>query len=212
MRTFYTLVLALASVSAYAQRYEVGFHGGPSLYTAARVEGGRSAGTADAGFKSGIAAGMTVGHDMYDRLGGEIRYSFLRNDAQVKAGGQEAMSSAQSHALHYDLLLHFSSFRSRIRPYAAFGGGVKYYRGTGEPSAFQPLTNFAIPTRTNEVRPMVSFGGGVKIGVTDNISFRIDVHDFLTQFPAEVITPGPGASVGGWLHNIVPSAGIAFRF
>lgn len=216
MRTFYTLAVALLALPAYAQRYEFGVHGGLSSYTTVDVEGGRAtsvaSSTAEAGFKNGVAAGVTIGHNMYQRLGGEVRYTYLRNDLKLTSGGQEVTFGGEAHALHYDLLVHFTDFRSRVRPYVAFGGGMKYYRGTGTEAAFQPLTNFAILTRTNEIRPMISAGGGVKIAITDNVSFRVDVHDFLTQVPKKVIAPGPGASIGGWLHNLVPTAGISFSF
>jgi hypothetical protein len=216
MRTFYTLLVALLALPAYAQRYEFGVHGGLSNYTTAKVEGARAATaastTADAGFKNGVAAGFTIGHNMYQKLGGEVRYTYLRNDLKLTSGGQEVTFGGQAHALHYDLLAHFTNFGSRVRPYVAFGGGMKYYRGTGAENAFQPLTNFAILTRTSEIKPLISVGGGVKIAITDKVSFRVDVHDFLTQFPEKVIAPGPGASISGWLHNIVPTAGISFSF
>jgi hypothetical protein len=105
-----------------------------------------------------------------------------------------------------------SKFRSKVRPYVAFGGGMKYYRGTGAETAFQPLTNFAILTRTNEVQPLLSAGGGLKIAISESVEFRADMHDFITPFPKKVITPGPGAGISGWLHNIVPTAGISFSF
>jgi hypothetical protein len=59
---------------------------------------------------------------------------------------------------------------------------------------------------------MLSVGGGIKIAVSDRILFRVDVHDYLTPFPKDVITPGPGIALSGWLNNIVPTAGISFRF
>lgn len=216
MRTFYTLAVALLALPAYAQRYEFGVQGGVSTYTTAKVEGARAVTaattTADAGFKNGVAAGFTIGHNMYEKVGGEVRYTYLRNDLRVKSGGQEVTFGGQAHALHYDLLIHTAKFGSRVRPYVAFGGGMKYYRGTGAEAAFQPLTNFAILTRTNEVRPLVSAGGGLKIAISNTVAFRVDVHDFITPFPTKVITPGPGASISGWLHNVVPTAGISFSF
>jgi hypothetical protein len=38
------------------------------------------------------------------------------------------------------------------------------------------------------------------------------VHDFLTPFPKQVITPAANAKVGGWLQDFVPMAGLGFAF
>jgi hypothetical protein len=185
-----------------------------STYSSAKLEATRTTGsaTANAGFGTGLAAGFTVGHNMYERVGGEVRYTYLKNDLRLESGSEEVNFAGEVHALHYDLLIHASKFGSRIRPYVAFGGGMKYYRGTGSEAAFQPLMAFAILTRTSEVQPLVSAGGGVKIAISNRMVFRFDVHDFITPFPKEVITPGPGASISGWLHNIVPTAGISISF
>ena len=215
MRTFYTLLLVLAALPAYAQRYEFGLHGGVSIYTdrtvtAASATRGTSEGKA--GFDNGIAAGLTMGNSMYDLLGGEVRYTYLRNDLKLTGSGQTVAFGGEAHAIHYDLLFHTAKFGSRVRPYIAAGGGAKYYRGTGAENAFQPQSNLAILTRTSEVRPMVSFGGGLKIAISERMLFRVDVHDFFTQIPTKVITPAPGASLSGWIHNFVPTAGISFTF
>jgi hypothetical protein len=210
MRTFYSLALVLLVVPAYAQKYEIGVHGGGSMYLSREVTA--AAGTADAGFKMGFGAGFNLGHNMYERLGGEIRYTYLRNDLKVSSGGTEVKFAGESHVIHYDLLVHTADRQSRVRPYVAFGAGVKQFRGTGDEVAYRPLQNFAIPTKTTEVQPMVSFGGGIKFAISERLVFRADVHDFFTPFPKEVLAPGPGASVGGWLHNIVPTAGITFTF
>lgn len=210
MRTFYSLALVLLTLPAYAQKYEAGFQGGVSFYTTKTATNSR--GSADVGFKTGYVAGATLGHNMYDRLGGELRYTMQRNDLKVSSSGTEVKFTGDSHAIHYDFLLHSADRESRIRPYVAFGAGVKYYRGLGKETAYQPLQNFAIPTKTSEVKPLVSFGGGVKIAISERIWFRADVHDYFSPFPSEVLAPGPGTSLKGWIHNIVPTAGITFTF
>jgi hypothetical protein len=214
MRTFYTFLVVLVVLPAYAQRYEFGLHGGGSFYTDRTVTSPAARGATEgkAGFDKGIAAGVTLGHSMYDLLGGEVRYTYIRNDLKLAAGGQTVNFGGEAHAVHYDLLFHTAPFGARVRPYIAVGGGAKYYRGTGAETPFQPQSNLAILTRTNEVRPMVSFGGGLKIAIGRRMLFRVDVHDFFTQIPTKVIAPAPGASLGGWIHNIVPTAGISFTF
>lgn len=210
MRTFYSLALVLLAMPVYAQKYEFGVHGGVSLYTPKTISASR--GTADVGFKPGYVAGATLGHNMYDRVGGELRYSYLKNDLKLESSGTQAKFGGEAHAIHYDVLIHTADRESKIRPYAAVGAGAKYYRGTGTETAYQPLNNFALLTRTNETKGMISVGGGVKVAISDRVLFRVDVHDYITPFPKEVITPVPGASVGGWIHNLVPTAGFTFLF
>jgi hypothetical protein len=36
------------------------------------------------------------------------------------------------------------------------------------------------------------------------------VHDYLTPFPKEVITPNPPSKVSGWIHDIVPMFGLSY--
>ena len=215
MRTFYTLTLVLAALPAYAQRYEFGLHGGGSFYTDRTVTATAAGGATSegkAGFATGFGGGFTLGNSMYDLLGGELRYTYLRNDMKLEGGGQTVKFGGEAHAFHYDLLFHTAKFGSKVRPYIAVGGGAKYYRGIGTENAFQPLSNLAILTKDDEVRPMVSFGGGVKVGISDRVLFRVDVHDLFSQIPTKVITPAPGASLSGWIHNLVPTAGISFTF
>ena len=210
MRFLQTTLAVLLAVPAFAQRYEFGLNGGGSFTLSKTVSSSR--GDAKAGFENGWSAGFTLGHNMYEHVGGEIRYTFQAHDAKVSSGGTKATFGAQSHAIHYDFLIHTAPTKAHVRPYVAVGGGIRHFRGTGTENAFQPLSAFAILTKTTQTVGMASFGAGVKLRFSDRISFRVDVHDYLSPFPKDVITPGRGASIGGWLNNIVPSAGITFTF
>jgi len=57
---------------------------------------------------------------------------------------------------------------------------------------------------------MFSIGAGIKTKINDRWQFRVDVHDYITPFPKEVIQPNLGTSIGGMLHNIVPMVGISW--
>jgi len=210
MKTFYTLAVLLLAVPVYAQRYEFGLFGGGSFSSKSKVE--RSGGSADAGFKTGFGAGLSLGQNMYDKVGGEFRYTYLRNDLELSSGGQKATFGGEAHTAHYDFLLHTAKFGAKVRPYVAFGGGIKYFRGTGQENAVQPLSSFALLTKTSEVKPLVSFGGGIKFAISRRVQFRVDVHDFYTAVPTKLIAPATGASLSGWIHNIVPTAGFVFTF
>jgi hypothetical protein len=209
MRPILVFAAALIAVPALAQKYEFGVHGGGSMYQSKQISNSR--GTADAGFSPGWAAGFTLGHNMYSHVGGEIRYSYLHNTMKLDSGGTSARFGGEAHAIHYDFLLHTSDTSSSVRPYVAVGGGVKMFRGTGTEQAFQPLSNIAVLTKTQEPMGLASVGGGVKVKMSDKMWFRFDVHDYLTPFPKKVITPIAGGA-SGWLNNIVTTAGLTFTF
>ena len=210
MRKSLIIAAVALAVPVFAQKYEVGIQGGASIYQSKQITNAR--GSVDAGFRPGWTAGVTVGQDMYDHVGGELRYSYLHNASKLTSGSAEAKFGGHSHAIHYDLLIHTRDRESNVRPYVAVGGGAKIYQGTGAEQAFQPLSDIAILTKTSDVKGLLSFGAGVKVKLKDSMWFRVDVHDYITPFPKKVITPGAGSSVGGWLNNIVTTAGLTFTF
>ncbi len=211
MRLFlYTITAALTVLPAFAQKYEFGVAGGGSFYQSHTVTNPK--GDAEAGFDNGWAASVAVGNNMYRYVGGEIRYTYLHNDAKLKSGSTSATFGSDAHVIHYDFLLHATPVGSVIRPYVAAGGGIKFFRGTGTEVPFQPLSNIALLTKTTEVQGLLSVGGGVKVALTKRTIFRVDVHDYITPFPKKVITPALNSKASGWFNNIVATAGISFAF
>jgi hypothetical protein len=147
---------------------------------------------------------------MYNFIGGELRYSFLKNDAKLTSSGTQALFGANAHALHYDVLLHAAPVGAKIRPFVSVGGGIKIYQGTGREVVAQPLGNLAYLTRTSEYKPLVTFGAGVKFNVNRRLGFRAEVKDYFSQFPREVISPASGASLSGdWTHNFVAMVSVS---
>ena len=203
----FTAAAILAALPTFGQKFEFGVAGGGSFYNSREITNSR--GNANAGFDNGWAASVNIGNNMYSHVGGELRYTYLNNQAKLDAGSATAKFDAASHALHYDLLFHATDVNSNVRPYVAVGGGVKWFTGTGTETAVQPLSNIALLTKTTEVKGLLSVGGGVKFRLTNRILLRLDVHDYLTPFPTKVITPSPGSSSpGGLFNNIVATAGI----
>ena len=110
------------------------------------------------------------------------------------------------------MLIHPREGRSKVQPFAAVGGGFKFYRGTGKEVAYQPLGSFGYLTKTQEWQPMISAGGGIRIALAAHVYLRTEFRDYITPFPKKVITPATGAKASGWLHDIVPLVGIGFTF
>lgn len=213
MKTLSVILVSVAGLlpaGAFAQKWEIGAVGGGSFYTKTDVERGNS--SAQASFAPGFAAGFVLGQDMGRYWGGEIRYTFQRNDARLDGNGGKADFGAQAHLIHYDFLLHLSPSGSKTRPYISFGAGIKHYRGTGTESVTQPLSEFALLTKTTDTTPMAVLGFGVKIQVGEKSVVRVEVKDNISPVPTKLITPNRGASLSGWLHNFTPMVGISYSF
>jgi hypothetical protein len=204
------MLLPLLATRAFGQKWEFGGAGGGSLYKSETIT--NASGSASAGFDTGYAVSVLLGHNKYNYVGGEIRYTYQNSNMKLSAGGTKATFSSLSHAVHYDLLLHFRPRGSKIRPFLAIGGGAKFYRGTGTEVVFQPLSNIALLTHTQETQGLISTGAGVKIQIAEHLSFRAEVRDYITPFPKKVIEPVFATSAPDWLHNFVPLVGISYTF
>jgi hypothetical protein len=211
MRIYILLLAPLALIQAgLAQGWEAGASGGVGFTNQLAVS--NVAGRASAGFTGTAAASGYLGQDLYRYLGGEVRYTFRPSDLQLSSGAGKVRFDGLSHALHYDLVVHNKPAGSPARLFLAAGAGFRVFRGTGRETAYQPLQEFALLTKTQEWKPLISIGGGVKVAVSSRLSFRAEFRDYVSPFPKKVITPSTGAKLSGWLHDIVPLAGISYAF
>jgi hypothetical protein len=190
--------------------WEVGGAVGYGLMRNATIS--NPSGTVSAGVDNRFAAGAVIGQDLYQHFGGEVRYTFRDNDLVLKSGGQKVNMDGDSQLLAYDVLFHVLGKSSRIRPFAAAGGGVRIFRGTGHEYVNQPFSDFALLTKTNEVKPLISVGGGVKVTLTEHALIRVDFRDYISPFPEKLFVTAPGAKIRGWLNDFVPLAGLSFVF
>lgn len=213
MKTRYALVVSLLALlpnALVAQKWEIGGVGGGSFYTSTDVT--RPNGKVEAKFAPGFAAGVLIGQDMGRYWGGDIRYTYQRNNAELSGAGGKASFGAESHSIHYDALLHFASAGKRTRPFISVGAGVKLYRGTGTEAVTQALSEYALLTKTTDLRPVVTFGAGVKVRVGAHSNLRLEVKDYFTPGPEKVIQPNRNADISGWIHNFVPMIAISYIF
>lgn len=199
---------ALVAPRAMAQSWEVGGGVGGGFYTSQNVTS--STGSASAKIQTGVAGSVWLGNTWRGKWSGELRYDYGMGDLSLSSGGTSASFSARTQQFHYDLMWHATSSESRIRPYVAAGAGVKLYQGTGAQVAYQPLSNYALLTQQQDLTPLVSAGAGIKFQLSPHVQIRMDVHDYLTPFPKNVITPNTGAKVSGWLQEFVPMIGISY--
>lgn len=194
------------------ERWELGVAAGYAFATDVKVE--NASGQVDAGLKPGAQFSVVAGNHVRPWLSGEARYTYRMNDLKLSDGGVEARFDGESHILHYDFVFRgrFRGGRRAVQPFVAAGAGIRYFRGTGTEARTQPLSRFAILTKTSEIRPLLSVGGGVAIPVSRLLTVRIEARNYMSPFPREVIAPVPGARTSGWIHDIVPSMGLSFTF
>lgn len=148
-----------------------------------------AAGSASAGLANGMTAGVILGHDLYSRVSGELHYTIDFSDLRVSSGATSATFGGQTHSVDYDVLIHARSAESRVRPFALAGGGMRDFRGVGTEEAYQPLSSFALLTKTSQWTPTVTFGGGVKFAITRRLLLRVELRDYFSRFPTQVIAP-----------------------
>jgi hypothetical protein len=204
------VVCAAVLPAAWGQKWEVGGGVGGGFYTSDNITS--PDGSASAKIQSNLAGSVWLGNYTSGKWGGELRYDYQMGDVQLSQGSTQVAFGARTQDLHYDFLWHFTGGESRVQPFVAFGAGIKFYQGTGTQVVYQPLSNIALLTQAEDMVPMVSGGGGLKFRLTPHFILRLDVHDYLTPFPKQVIAPALGAKVGGWLQDFVPMAGVSFVF
>jgi hypothetical protein len=207
MRKIFTAMCCLTAATAFAGDWEVGALGGWGYSPKLKVNA--PAGDADTGFRNGAVIGVFGGNDSYRYWSGEVRYLYRYSDLRLSSGDTTVNFGGHTHIVHADFLGHFRPRESNVRPFIAFGGGVKVLVGTGIESAAQPLGNRAALTATREVLPVADVGVGVKIGIHRLVRLRFEVRDYLSPAPSKVIAPAPGASLGGVLNDFIGTAGIS---
>ncbi len=206
-----SLAIAVATPAAFAQKWEVGFAAGGSFLTSQTIT--NPAGNADATRNPGVALSAFVGNNIGSGLfGGELRYDYEMGDLKLSSGGTSTTFSSRSNAIHYDFLFNFASSESAVRPFVSAGGGVKWYSGAGTEQVYQPLSNVAVFSDVRDMRALASVGAGIKFNIAKSTLLRLEVHDYMTPFPSKLIAPVTGSSVGGWLQDIVVSAGLSYAF
>jgi len=203
------MILAATAAAAFGQQWEVGgFAGGGFLNT---VPVTSTVGTATAGFQNGAAFGGYVGFNQYKHIGGELHYTYLQSNLSLKSGGNSASFSGMSHVVGYDVIFKTTRNNGKVQLFAAVGGGLKVFQGTGKEAAYQPLSQFGYFTKTQALKPMGDFGVGVKVALTKKVFLRTEFRDYITPFPTQVLTPPPGAKYGTLLHDLVPMVGLGFE-
>jgi hypothetical protein len=200
----------LAGGAAFAQGWELGASGGFSY--APNLSVTEPPATASAGIGHGGVAGAYLSDDMYRYFGGDLRYLYGFGDLQASSSNTSVSFSRRIHLVTFDIVGYLRPTESRVRPFMALGGGVEVLDGTGAESAAQPLGNFVALTHTRQTLGVGDVGVGFKIALSKRLRFRIEAHDYMGPSPGKVIAPAPGASISGFMNNVVATASIAWAW
>jgi len=204
-----TMFLAALAASCFGQQWEFGGSGGAGFLSNVNVSS--PAGSATAGFQSGGAFGGYFGQNLYPHWSGEVRYMYLQNDLHIQSGGTNATFDGNAHVLHYDILYHTNRKGSKMQAFVAVGGGMKLFRGTGTPEAYQANYQFGYMTNTQQLKPMGDAGAGLRFELKPRLFMRLEFRDYVTPFPEKIIAPAPGAKYGKILNDFVPMASISYE-
>src|SRR5215813_10100939 len=97
-----SVTLLFFAGAAFAQQWEFGGSAGASFLPMRSVTS--PAGSANAGFQPGFAAGAYVGQQLNPRISGEVHYTFQQSNLKLSSGSTTATFSGNSHAIYYDVL------------------------------------------------------------------------------------------------------------
>jgi hypothetical protein len=212
MRTLHYIAMAALALSlpCLAQEWELGAAGGYGWYSNPSIIS--PAGSIQSGFAPKGAIGVVFGQNMYEHIGGEVRYLFQFGGPRLQSQGTDVSATGYSNLVTYDLLFHLTNRESRFRPYVAGGAGVKVYTGGELRFASPPFPGSAVLVPNNQVEAAISVGAGLKYRVARHALLRLDFRTYMTPFPNEILRPTGISQVHGWIYNFVPLGGISYTF
>jgi hypothetical protein len=202
------LFAALPLAAQDSQNWSVTAFGGFGLYHPVSLTA--PFGSASAAPGSRIVLGAFLGRRLTDRFTVEAGWTYQDGDFQIMSGPAKTAFDADADAFHAGLLYYLRSSASRLRPYLVASAGAKLFHGTETPSP-RPLEQFAVFHDGFVAEPLLTYGGGLEYSFNHRWAVRLDLRDYTTPFPTGSITPSPGVSVGGWMHDFVPTIGVVFR-
>ena len=133
----------------------------------------------------------------------EASYSYSPNHFTMQPSGLSVVSAYNRVDLFSFNYIRYLWVKSRVQPFVTAGLGINRFSG---PSGAVPV---AVTTLSGYVNAdngwqfAWNFGGGADLVLQRHFALRLELRDYITGQPS-IIT--------GTSHNIVPSAGIVFRF
>jgi len=190
----FSLATTIASV-CLAQSWELGASGGYGWYRDPSIA--NTSGSAQAGIPARAAFGVTFTQNMYNHVGGGIRYlfRFWGPGTQVLTDGVEPGRQHQHRYVRISVLYIVQGIQRSSLHRRGCGYQSVHRSGNRFVNVDQPLTNFALLRPVTEVEPAISVGGGVKFLVPKRVQLRADFRAYMTPLPDQLFRPvGPSVN------------------
>ena len=208
--TYIALAASALSPLCVAQQWELGATGGYGFYSNPTITG--YSGSAEPGFAPKGVIGVVFGQDMYEHVGGEIRWLYQYGGPQLKSGGVVTSSTGYSNAVTYDVLFHTAGREASLRPYFSAGAGIKVYTSSELRFLGPPPAGPAVLLHGTQVEPAISAGVGLKYRATHRVLVRLDFRTYFSPAPDDIFRPLGQARIRGWIYNFVPLGGVSLVF
>jgi len=144
-----------------------------------------------------LFAGAHLHFTRHDAI--ETSYSFSPNHFSLQQGTQSLGSAYNRVNLVSLNYVRYLWLGTRVQPFATAGVGTNRFSG---PSSASLVLSGQVKA-DNGYQFAWNYGGGADIVLQRHLALRLELRDYVTGQPS-VVT--------GTSHNVVPSAGIVFRF
>ena len=144
-----------------------------------------------------LFAGARLRFTRHDAL--EASYSFSPNHLTLQGLGSTSGSSYNRVNLVSFNYVHYLWTKTPVQPFAT--GGVGFDRFSGPLNA--PAVVADLISANNGIQFAWNYGAGTDVVLRRHFALRMELRDYVTGQPSFIT---------GTSHNIVPSAGLVFRF
>jgi opacity protein-like surface antigen len=134
----------------------------------------------------------------------EASYSYSPNHFSLQQAGLAALSGYNRVDLMSFNYVRYLWAKTSVQPFVTGGLGVNRFSGPSNASAV--VSGYV--NADNGWQFAWIYGGGADLVLQRHLALRLEVRDYITGQPKFNLTSG----TNGTSHNIVPSAGIVFRF
>jgi opacity protein-like surface antigen len=155
-----------------------------------------------------LFAGGRLRFTRHDAL--EASYSYSPNHFSLQPAGLAAVSGDNRVDLISFNYIRYLWAKTRVQPFVTGGVGVNRFSGpSGAPAVVSGYF-----TADNGSQFAWNYGGGADLVLRRHFALRLELRDYITGQPKPIPMSGNSGITGltGTSHNIVPSAGIVFRF
>jgi hypothetical protein len=206
------LLIALAALPfCYSQEWELGGTAGYAWSINPSISNPNLPSIV-AGFPARVAFGAIFGQNMYEHVGGELRYLFRFGGPQLQYQGTPASMTGYSNSITYDLMIHMTSRDVKIRPFISGGAGIRVYSGTGFIQPNQALAPYAVLRPVNQVEPAIDVSAGVKWRFIKHAQIRAEFRTYFTPLPGDIFRTTGFSRIRGWVYDLSPQLGVSYVF